>query len=330
MKALKKGNECENEEKIKIYDIRRKNKKNVENNLIYIDNKINVFVLFHENDKKTALEVESKFSDKNIDFINGIGHVNMNLRGKNNVLQYFDYILVIVSIKCLEDYSLMEILLGNYKLKGKNKKVIPVIIEDEIYEPEKQAELDAYWEKRIDDYKGYFKGDFGGKTAKTIEKMQAIRTILSSFLDFSTQKDQKSDLEPFERVTKQIEENKKGIIENRRDVRMENYYSKCQFNQAGENGTVIATQNNENGAENDLNMIIAAVEKELKSLKEAEAENIKDMLSMLREEMKVSKPRKGRLNNCLQLLLTTMSTINNAPQLLENLQKLKEYIEPYL
>lgn len=327
---MKKGNECENEEKTKIYEIRRKNQKNAENNLVRLDNKINVFVLFHENDKKVVLEVETKFSAKNIDFVNGIGHVNVNLKGKNNVLQYFDCILVVVSSECLKDYSLMEILAANYKDKGKNKKVIPVIIEDEIYEPEKQAELDAYWEKRINNYKTYFKGDFGGKEAKTIEKMQAICAMLSSFLDFSTQKDQKSDLELFQRVKKQIEENKKGIIEDRREVRMECYYNQCQINQASENGTVIATQNNENGAEKDLNSIIKTVEIELESMKEEEAENIKDMLNMLREEMKASKPRKGRLKNCLQLLVATMSTINNAPQLLENLQKIKEYIERYL
>lgn len=331
MKALKKGNECKDDEGIKIYDIKRRNSKNKENSVVNKNKEIKIFALFCDADKESVLEIETKLKDKNIIFVNEMDYADENLAKQNSILRCCDYMLVLVSNSYLKDYYSMNVLAKNYKKDGRNIKVIPIVIEKSIYEPEQQAKLEKDWEERFTDYqKEFFDGDFKGKAAERLREMQIIKEMIGCFVEFSIQKDPKSSLAPFKKLIMQIEKNKKGIIEERKEVYVENYYDKCQINQAKGHGKIKAKQVNGMDLHSALDALIKAMAEELEGMQSQDAESAKDALELLKDEMEEEKPRKSRINKCFRLLSTAVQAINHAPALLENLQKLKQYIEPYM
>lgn len=329
MKTLKKGNECKNNDG--IYDIKQKNSIHKENSRDIESKEIKIFILFHENDKERVLEIESEFASKNVKFIKEMDYADINIAKENSILRCCNYMLVMVSNGYLKDFYSMKILAKNYKKGGRNPKVVPVIIEKSIYEPEQQAELEDFWEHRTEDYKEkFFKGDFGGKKAETIKEMQNIKEMIGDFVEFSIRKDPKSNLKPCEKVIKKIEKNNKGIIEEKEGVHVENYFDKCQIIQAKGHAKVKTKQVNGQDPHSDLDEIIKAIKEELEDMQGQDAESAKDALGLLQDEMEEEKPRKSRINKCFRLLSMAVQAINHAPTLLENVQKLKQYIEPYM
>ena len=329
MKTLKKGNECKRNDG--IYDIKPKDSIHKGNNGVTENKEIVIFELFHDNDKERVLEIESEFAGKNVKFIKEMDYADINIAKQNSILRCCTYMLVMVSNEYLKDFYLMKILAKNYKKGGQNRKALPVIIEKSIYEPEQQAELEDFWEHRTEGYKEkFFTGNFGGKKAETIKEMQSITEMIGDFVEFSVRKDPKSNLKPFEKVIKRIEKNNKGIIEEKEGVRVENYFDKCQIIQAKGHAKVKAKQVNEQDSHSDLEEIIKAIKEELENMQSQEAESAKDALGLLQEEMEEEKPRKSRINKCFRLLSVAVQAIDHAPALLENIQKLKQYIEPYM
>lgn len=329
MKTLKKGNECKNNDG--IYDIKQENSIHKEHSRVVENKGIIIIILFHENDKERVLEIESKLASKNIKFIKEMDYADINIAKENSILRCCSYMLVMVSNECLKDFYSMKILAKNYKKGGQNRKVIPVIIEKSIYEPEQQAELEDFWEHRTEDYKDkFFKGNFGGKKAETIKEMQSITEMIGDFVEFSIRKDPKSNLEPYEKVLKKIEKNNKGIIEEKEGVHVKNYFDKCQIIQAKGHAKVKGKQVNGQDSHNGLDEIIKAINEELEGMQSQDAESAKDALGLLQDEMEEEKPRKSRINKCVRLLSVAVQAIDHAPTLLENIQKLKQYIEPYM
>lgn len=211
-------------------------------------------------------------------------YADENLAKQNSILRCCDYMLVMVSNNYLKDYYSMSVLIKKYKKGGRNAKVIPIVIEKSIYEPEQQAKLEGFWEKRFSDYKEeYFTGDFRGKTAEMLKEMQSIKEMIGCFVEFSIQKDPKSSLEPFKKVIMQIEKNKKGIIEERKEVYVENYFDKCQIIQAKGHAEVKAKQINGQDSHSGLDEIIKAIQEELEGMQSQEAESAKDALGLLQD-----------------------------------------------
>ena len=70
MKALGEYNGNGNEKWVDTFDNKKKNKRNQTNNIVPFNT--NIFVLFHDSDKKQVLEIESKFANRNIEFVNNL------------------------------------------------------------------------------------------------------------------------------------------------------------------------------------------------------------------------------------------------------------------
>ncbi len=329
MKTLEEYNGNGNEEGLKLYNIKRKSKNNQINNIVPFN--IKVCVLYHNVDKARITDMELKLVNLNLKFENDLANVKSNSNRKVKLLKHFDYLVIILSDNCLKDYILMEILVDNFSMgkNCKNKKIIPIIIDQDLYEPETRAQIIKSWIDRSKKYEqDFFTGDYGDDITKTLEKMQHIREMLKNFLNFAIEKDIRSDEEPYLRLIRQIEENS-GVIYERSGIVIENNYNNCQFNQPKDNSTVIATQNNGIGKD-ELNNIIDLIEKNLEKLNQEQAEDLQDTLSMVVEEFNNGAPRVGRLKKCITLLAPMLTVTNGIPVLAENLQKLYDYILPLI
>jgi len=102
-----------------------------------------------------------------------------------------------------------------------------------------------------------------------------------------------------------------------------------QVNKASDNATINATQNN--GVETDeLKSIVKGIMDNLSGLKQDDAEIIKDAVDMAKEELAKPEPKTSRLRSCVTLLAPMFAIANGIPVLVSNLQKLVDYIIPYL
>lgn len=102
-----------------------------------------------------------------------------------------------------------------------------------------------------------------------------------------------------------------------------------QVNVAKDNATIYATQNNGVSA-NELDNIIKGIVDNLSDLKKEDVETITDIVDMAREELANPEPKVGRLRNCVSLIAPMMTIANGFPVLANNLQRLMDYIAPYI
>lgn len=102
-----------------------------------------------------------------------------------------------------------------------------------------------------------------------------------------------------------------------------------QFNYARDNATLNATQNNGVRA-NELDEIIRGIMENLSGLKQEDADSIRDIIDMANEELKKPEPKVSRLRNCLTLIAPMFTVVNGIPVLVSNLQKLVDYITPFI
>lgn len=103
----------------------------------------------------------------------------------------------------------------------------------------------------------------------------------------------------------------------------------CQVNIAKDNVTIHATINNGVSA-NELDNIIKGIMSNLSDLKKEDAEEISDIVDMVKEELKKPEPKVSRLKNCLTLIAPMFTIANGIPTLANNLQKLIDYIMLYI
>lgn len=102
-----------------------------------------------------------------------------------------------------------------------------------------------------------------------------------------------------------------------------------QVNFAKDNATIYATQNNDVGT-GELDRIIKGITDHLSELNKADADEIKDVIDMVKEELDKPEPKAGRLRNCVTLIAPMITIANGIPTLVNNLQKLMDYITPYI
>ena len=81
---------------------------------------------------------------------------------------------------------------------------------------------------------------------------------------------------------------------------------------------------------NELDNIIKGIMENLSDLKKEDADEIVDAVEMAKEELSKSEPKASRLRNCLTLIAPMFTIANGIPTLVGNLQKLVDYITPYI
>lgn len=102
-----------------------------------------------------------------------------------------------------------------------------------------------------------------------------------------------------------------------------------QFINAKDNATIKATQNNGINA-NELDEIINAITDNLSDLNEEDADSIRDIVDMAKDELEKPESKVSRLKNCLALIAPMFTIANGIPTLTDNLQKLVDYIAPFI
>ena len=98
-----------------------------------------------------------------------------------------------------------------------------------------------------------------------------------------------------------------------------------QINIARDRAIINARQNN-GIHKSELDSIIQGIMKELPNLRKEEADKITDIVEMAEEELGKPEPRVSRLRNCLSLIAPMVTVANGVPTLMDNLQRLKEFI----
>lgn len=102
-----------------------------------------------------------------------------------------------------------------------------------------------------------------------------------------------------------------------------------QVNVANDNSTINVIQNNGVNI-SELDNIIKGIKDNLSDLKEEDADSIRDIVDMAKDELEKSEPKVSRLKNCLSLTAPMFTVANGIPTLVNNLQKLMDYITPYI
>lgn len=86
-----------------------------------------------------------------------------------------------------------------------------------------------------------------------------------------------------------------------------------------------------NGVKTDeLESILKGIMENLSDLKDEDAESIKDVVDMVREELARPEPKVNRLRNCLNLISPMFTIANGIPTLANNLQGLSDYITSFI
>lgn len=102
-----------------------------------------------------------------------------------------------------------------------------------------------------------------------------------------------------------------------------------QVNLASDNSTVNVNQNNGIN-ENELDNIIKGIMNNLSTLKKEDADEIVDIIQITKEELEKAEPKVSRLKNCINLIAPMFTIVNGIPSLVNNLQKLADYITRYI
>ncbi len=165
---------------------------------------INVFVLFHDKDKKRVNDMQAELANKKILLTKGLAETTEAYGKKGDIIKSYDYFAVIISKSLLEDLDSLEVLLENYKTNA-SKKMLPMIVWKDLYEPEIKAEVFEKLQARIETYKEHhFKNDFVGVVANDLKRMQKILTMLEDFIVFAIEKDPKTSLRCSDKLLKYI------------------------------------------------------------------------------------------------------------------------------
>lgn len=105
-----------------------------------------------------------------------------------------------------------------------------------------------------------------------------------------------------------------------------------QVNIANDSSTMTVVQNNYNNVvnANELNDIIKGIMENVSGLSEKDADVIINAVDKAKEELSKPKPEVSRLRDCLTLISPMFTIANGIPTLVGNLQKLADYITPYI
>lgn len=116
-----------------------------------------------------------------------------------------------------------------------------------------------------------------------------------------------------------------------RETIIENHVYGGQVITATDNSTVYTTQKNNDTSIKQIDSIMNDIIESLSELKKEDAEeDIRDVVDMVKEELVKSKPKAGRLRNCITVISYFVTVLNGVPNLVKNLQKLAECIKVHI
>ncbi len=96
-----------------------------------------------------------------------------------------------------------------------------------------------------------------------------------------------------------------------------------QINISKDNSTLYASQYL-NDINNDIYSLIESIEDDLQKLKKDEAEALQEVVTMIKDELHKSNPKKYNIERCIKLLAPMFTIINGIPTLVNNLHYLVE------
>lgn len=115
-------------------------------------------------------------------------------------------------------------------------------------------------------------------------------------------------------------DNKKAVIYN---------INGGQVNIANGYSTINANQSNEI-ANNELENIVRQIMMNLSKIDNVDAQQITDVIEIVKEEITKPEPKASRLRNCIAILAPLISITNGIPILAENLQAFANFIASYI
>lgn len=184
---------------IKIYEIKRKN-------ILSYVGRASIFILNHVNNKELASDIETNIKDYNIEIKDDISEFDSYYNEKITVFDEVKYMVVLISEDFLLDWTLMKILLDNYDMHGSNSNIIPLIVENKLYEPiEKKKILKSLQQYSVEYAKEYYIKVFDDGVPEELAKMQQIINMAKDFLFFSLNRDKKSNKPLYQKIIKYIE-----------------------------------------------------------------------------------------------------------------------------
>lgn len=102
-----------------------------------------------------------------------------------------------------------------------------------------------------------------------------------------------------------------------------------QVNIARDSSTINVVQHNGENI-NELETIIKGIVDNLSELKKEDAEKIADAVDIVKEELEKENPKVSRLRNCVTLIAPMFTVANGVPILLDNLQRLVNFVNTYI
>lgn len=229
-----------------------------------------------------------------------------------------------------------EIFNNNYHISEKNNRIIPLIIDDELYKPIEKTKMIKKLQKEIDEYeKAYFDGNYNGDIAEELRKMQRILETIKSFVNLSLDRNKTIDKHYSKKIRDYIKYDSKMDVKLKEENKgkenrnMTVIVNGGQANIASDHATIHATQNN-GIYTNELDSIIKGIMENLSDLEKENADEIADIVELAKDELSKPKPKVSRLRNCLTLIAPMFTIANGIPTLTANLQKLREFIIQYI
>lgn len=166
--------------------------------------KLRVFSLYIKTDEEQVKSAEGRCCDY-IEFVNGYEELPMH-NGKLETLKTYDYVIAFISVKSLKDFNFLCRILDHFKYKKNKNRYIPVIMDEDLYNPKKRAELRLYWRNEIDTYKNEFlDGSFSEMLIRDLKRMQDILNILDDFILYAVNKDKFLSMDISDKIRKMVE-----------------------------------------------------------------------------------------------------------------------------
>lgn len=181
---------------VKIYALKKKKTS--------YNGKISIFILYHDDDRQFVEDIERDLKDRNIILKKDISEFDSYYSENIDIFNEVMYLVVIVSKQLLLDWDLMEIIHNCYDLETKDK-IIPVIVQKELYDPKEKWNILNTIKQYIDEYdKTCFDKDYNGDIADELRRMQKILDTVKNFLKLSLIRDRRSNMSFAQRILRYI------------------------------------------------------------------------------------------------------------------------------
>lgn len=155
------------------------------------DVEFNIFMLYHEANKAYVKGIERKLQNKKINFANGLADTNIAFDDNVDIINNFEYLVVVVSEQLLEDLDLLDLIVDNYSLHGDNLKILPLVVWKELYDPHIKVEVVNKHKTRMEEYEKMHSNTKVGQ--QELNRMNRIYEMLEKFVGFATTRDKKNN-----------------------------------------------------------------------------------------------------------------------------------------